>query len=100
MSNFVLKGIKPFEDATSPTAFPIMLDLTQPTASFTMVPIAAPDCQMVTLPNGDLQFTFDGVVQSSPNLTNWTDVTLAPTSPYVLPKAAIGGAKFFRSRDP
>lgn len=100
VSNFVLKGIKPFVDATSPVAFPIMLDFTQPTADFTMVPIAAPDLQMVTLPNGDLQFTFDGVLQSSPDLTNWTDVTPTPTSPHVIPKAQIVGARFFRSRDP
>jgi hypothetical protein len=100
VSSFVLKGIKPFVDATSPVAFPIMLDFTEATADFTMVPIAAPDLQMATLPNGNLSFTFDGVLQSSPDLATWTDVTPAPTSPYVIPKALATGARFFRSREP
>jgi hypothetical protein len=100
VSSFVLTGIQPFVDATSQMAFPIMLDFTTPAMDFTMIPVAAPDCQMETLANGDLQFTFTGVLQSSPDLMNWTDVTPAPASPYVLPKASVGGAKFFRSRDP
>lgn len=58
----------------------------------------------VKLPNGDLQLTFEGVLQSSPDMNapngGWTDVTPAPTSPYVIPKAQIGGAKFFRSSKP
>ena len=91
-------------DPTSPVAFPIMLDFTTPTLDFTMVPIAAPDVQMTTLANGDLEIAFDGVLQSSNDLNapngGWTDVTPAPTSPYVIPKAQVGGARFFRSQKP
>ena len=100
VGNFVVKGIKPFVDATSPVAFPIMLDFTEELADFTMIPIAAPDVQLVTLPNGDLQFTFVGVLQSSSDLNAWTDVTPEPVSPYVLPKAQIGGSKVFRATKP
>ena len=100
VSSFVLKGIKPFVNATSPTAFPMVLDFTQPTADFTMVPITAPDLAVETLPNGDVWLTFAGVLQSSPDLAMWSDVTPAPSSPYVIPQAQIAGAKYFRSRDP
>ena len=65
-----------------------------------MVPIAAPDCTLETLPNGDLKLTFTGVLQSSPDLTMWTDVTPTATSPHVIPTAQVAGAKYLRSRDP
>lgn len=102
VSNFQVKGIQPFVDATSPTAFPIMLDFTEDMTDFTMASIAAPDIKLLTLGNGDLQITFDGVLQSSPDLspTSWTDVTPTPASPLVVPKAQQGAMKFFRSREP
>ncbi len=100
VSSFVIKGIKPFVSATSPVAFPIKLSFNQPTASFTMVPILAPDIQVETLANGDVQFTFDGVLQSSSDLIQWNDVLPTPVSPYVIPKPQVSGGQFYRSRDP
>ncbi len=99
VSSFVLNGIKPFVDGASPTAFPIMLDFSEPTASFTMLPIPAPEIQLEPLANGDLKLIFTGVLQSSPDLAGWADVTPAPVSPYIIPNAQITGKKYFRARD-
>jgi hypothetical protein len=102
VTNFQVKGIQPFVNATNPTAFPIMLDFTQTTADFTTTPILAPDLQLEPQTNGDLQITFNGVLQYSSDLSSnsWTDITPTPTSPYLIPKAALPARKFFRTRDP
>lgn len=100
VSSFDVRGIQPFVDATSPTAFPIMLEFTTPTASFTMTAISAPDVRMKHLANGDLQIDFDGVLQSSPDLRPGSWVDAATTSPLVVPKAQLIDSKFFRARDP
>lgn len=99
VSSFEVRGIKPFVDATSPVAFPIMLDFTTPTLDFTMIPIAAPQVQAQTLSNGDIQISFEGVLQFSTDLKIWEDVQPPPPSPYTIPKGQIS-ARFFRSRDP
>jgi len=100
VSSFVVKGIKPFVDATSPVAFPIKLSFTAPTANFTMIPISAPEITIEPQPSGDLKFLFTGVLQSSLDLVNWSDLSPSPTSPYVIQKADIVGARFFRTREP
>ena len=101
VSTFEVRGIQPFVDATSPRAFPIMLEFNATPATFTMAPIAAPDLKLRTLPTGDLEITFDGVLQSSTDLSpgSWTDVAPPPTSPLVVPKQQLTSWKFFRSRE-
>lgn len=59
-----------------------------------------PEIQSRVLPNGDFEIAFTGVLQSSPNMGpgTWQDVTPAPTSPLVIPKAGLGARGFFRAR--
>jgi hypothetical protein len=52
------------------------------------------------LTNGDLEITFTGVLQSSPDLSqgSWQDVEPKPASPLVIPKETLGQRGFFRAR--
>lgn len=46
--------------------------------------------------DGEVQLTFTGVLQESPDLENWTDLEPAPTSPLVIPVDET--RSFYRSR--
>lgn len=67
------------------------------------VAVANPNLPEISLrvrSNGDLEITFTGVLQFSPNLVavSWQDLMPVPASPYVVPKTGLIGSGYFRAR--